>query len=83
MFQSSIDEQNLPAVSKFSYLKGLLKGPALSAIQGIPVTSENYDVVTKLLKDRFGRRETIVESLYSKLQNLPKSDGKFSMYLKQ
>ena len=74
----SIDEQNLPAVSKFSYLKGLLKGPALSAIQGIPITSENYEVATKLLKDRFGRREAIVESLYSKLQNLPKSGGKFS-----
>ena len=78
MFQSSIDEQNLPAVSKFSYLKGLLKGPALSAIQGIPVTSENYEVFTKLLKDRFKRREAIIESLYSELQNLPKSGGKFS-----
>ena len=75
MFQSSIDEQNLPAVSKFSYFKGLLKESALSAVQG--VTIENYEVVIKLLKDRFGRKEVIVESLYSKLQNLPKSGGKF------
>ena len=75
MFQSSIDEQNLPAVSKFRYFKGLLKESALSAVQGI--TIENYEVVIKLLKDRFGRKEVIVESLYSKLQNLPKSGGKF------
>ena len=56
----------MPAVSKFSYLKSVLKGSALSAIAGIPLTSENYSLVVKLLQERFGRKEAIVESSYFK-----------------
>ena len=78
VFRSAIHEQTLPAVSKFSYLRSVLKGSALSAIAGIPLTSENYSLVIKLLQERFGRKEAIVESLYSKLQNLPKSGNKFA-----
>ena len=46
--------------------QSMLKGSALSAIAGIPLTSENYSLVVKLLQERFGRKETIVESLYFK-----------------
>ena len=45
---------------------------------GIPLTSEKYSLVIKLLQDRFSRKEAIVESLYSKLQNLPKTGNKFA-----
>ena len=58
----------MPAVSKFSYLKSVLKGSALSAIAGIPLTSENYSLVVKLLEERFGRKENHCISSYS--QNL-------------
>ena len=58
--------------------QSVLKGSALSAIAGIPLTSENYSLVVKLLQERFGRKETIVESLYFKLQNLPKTGNKFA-----
>ena len=57
----------------------MLKGSALSAIAGISLTtSENYSLVVQLLQERFGRKETIVESLYFKLQNLPKTGNKFA-----
>ena len=75
MFNSSVHEQNLPKVSKFSYLNSVLKN---SAISGIPVTTENYDTVITLLKEKFGKKEAIIESLYAKLQNLPKANNKFS-----
>ena len=55
----------------------MLKGSASSVIVGIPLTSENYTVAIKLLQDRFGRKEAIVEALYFKLQNLPKANNKF------
>ena len=55
----------------------MLKGSALSAIAGMPLTSENYSLVVKLLQERFSRKETIAESLYFKLQNLPKTSNKF------
>ena len=77
-FNSAIHEQQtLPAVSKFNYLKSVLKESASSAIAGIPLTSENYILAVKLLQERFGRKEAIVEVLYSKLQNLPKVNNKF------
>ena len=55
----------------------MLKGSASSVVVGIPLTSENYTVAIKLLQDRFGRKEAIVEALYFKLQNLPKANNKF------
>ena len=55
----------------------MLKGSALSVIVGIPLTSENYTVAVKLLQERFGRKEAIVEALYFKLQYLPKANNKF------
>ena len=78
MFNSSVHEQNLPKVSKFSYLKSVLKNSAAAAISGIPVTLENYDLAITLLKEKFGKKEAIIESLYAKLQNLPKVNNKFS-----
>ena len=62
----------IPTVSKFSYLKSVLKGSALSSIAGIPLISENYELVIQLLKNRFGRKEVIIDSLYIKLQNIPR-----------
>ena len=56
----------------------MLKGSALSAIARIPFTSENYSLVVKLLQERLGQKEGIVESLYFKLQNLPKTGNKFA-----
>ena len=38
IFHSSVDEQALPKVMKFNYLKGTLRGAAATAIEGIPVT---------------------------------------------
>ena len=50
----------------------------LSAIAGIPLIIENYSLVVKLLQEIFGQKEAIVELLYSKLQNLPKTGNKFA-----
>ena len=48
MYKATIHEQQtIPSVSKFSYLKNVLKGSALSAIAAIPLTSENYLLVVK------------------------------------
>ena len=73
-FWDTYTAANLPPVAKFSYLKSILKGSAAAAISGILVSNENYDMALLLLKERFGRPEKIIESLYScsQLQILPK-----------
>ena len=71
MFTTSLDQQNLSKVSKFTHLKGVLRGAAAAAISGIAITNDNYDLAVILLKERFGRVNVIIESLYIKLQCLP------------
>ena len=45
IFDASVhQQQNLPSVAKFSYLKSTLKGTAALAISGISVNNENCDV---------------------------------------
>ena len=78
MFDVSVHKQNIPKVSKFSYLKGALCGSAFVAISGISVTEDNYDTAVTLLKEKFGSKESIIETLYAKLHHLPTSSGKFN-----
>ena len=42
-FKASIDSNpDIPEADKFDYLKGLLSGSAYEAIEGLPITGENY-----------------------------------------
>ena len=72
MFTTSVDEQGWSKVSKFNYQKSVLKGTAATAISGLSIDIKNYDTAIALLKERFGRKEVIVKSLYAKLQTLPR-----------
>ena len=65
-------------VSKFSFLKGALRGAAVTAISGIALTNGNYDVAVTLLKQKFGRPDSIIEMLYSKLQHLSTASQRFN-----
>ena len=56
-------KQNIPMVSKFNYLKGALRDSAFVAIYGISVTQDNYDTAVTLLKEKFGSKESIIETL--------------------
>jgi len=71
IFTTSVHEQDIPDVTKFSYLKSSLCTAAASAISGISVTNDNYKLAIDILKDKFGKGEDIIEVLYSRLQHLP------------
>ena len=73
IFDSTIHQhqQSLSNVVKFNYLKSSLRGEAASVVSGISVTDGNYSITIALLKEEFGRKEAIVEALYSQLQILP------------
>ena len=49
MFQSSVNMQDLPPVTKFTYLKGILRRQAAAVISGIAVMEENYDIALRTL----------------------------------
>ena len=71
IYNSAVHEQDIPNVTKFSYLKGSLRNSAATAICGISVTNDNYPVAIHILEDKFGKKDDIIEVLYSQLQHLP------------
>jgi hypothetical protein len=65
--------EELPDISKFSYLRSLVGGEAAQAIAGLALTSENYPHAVELLQDRFGRKELIITSHIQSLLSLDAS----------
>ena len=55
---------------KFNYLSTLLENEVSPAIQGLPLTNANYNVAIEILKDRFGKPQTIVTAHLLKLPSL-------------
>ncbi|GBN86589.1 hypothetical protein AVEN_95801-1 [Araneus ventricosus] len=61
--ESAIHENDsLSEVSKFNYLKAHLGGSTLSTIEGFALTPENYEIAIKLLKERFGRSDVLINT---------------------
>ena len=69
-FEAAVDSQDLPTVSKFSYLKGALDGEAARAIKGYSLTEANYPKAIEKLNERFGRKDIIIQSHLQGLLNL-------------
>ena len=69
-FEGVIHESELPDITKFTYLRSLLKDEAKLSIQGLALTNANYTVAIDILKKRFGRTERIVFSHIEELLNI-------------
>ena len=59
-FSAIVDSSDLPDVTKFTYLRSLLKGDAKAAIDGLSLTAGNYKAACDILADWFGRTERII-----------------------
>ena len=77
MYKTAVHEQDIPNVTKFSYLKGALRKAAAISIHGTSVTSDNYPVAIKILRE-FGKKESIIEALYSQLQHISMATNRFN-----
>ena len=69
-FESAVHKKSVDDVEKFQYLKGLLEGKASLVVQGMALTSANYLEARKLLKDRFGDPQTIIQANMDALLSL-------------
>ena len=74
-FNATIDSKELSVVEKLTYLKGLLKGDALQAIEGLPLTNPNYKNAKDLLEKRYGNPQLIISSHMNNLIQLEKVVG--------
>jgi hypothetical protein len=70
-FKTSVHEnKSISAVDKMNYLKTQLSGEAKSVIAGLANTEENYEHAIKLLEQRFGKKQLIIDAYYLKLNDL-------------
>ena len=72
-YQVAIDSKNnVSDIDKFNYLKGCLKGEALSAVSGLTLNSENYKEAIQLLPDRFGNKQVLISAHMESLLKINK-----------
>ena len=62
-FNATVHERtDIGDIEKFTYLRGFLSGSALQAIDGMPLTNENYHDAKDLLEKRYGNPQLVVSS---------------------
>ena len=66
----------LQPIEKFNYLRTQLENEALKLIAGLKLTNANYDAAIKLLKERHGNNQLIVDTHYTKLMEMPPASNK-------
>ncbi|XP_060575792.1 uncharacterized protein LOC132733208 [Ruditapes philippinarum] len=70
-FRSAIHENDkLSPIDKFNYLKGKIVGEARSAIAGLTLSNENYDIAIHILRERFGDLQDIIDLHYKGIVNI-------------
>ncbi|XP_062602802.1 uncharacterized protein LOC134264528 [Saccostrea cucullata] len=70
-FEASVHKNTrLSNIEKFNYLKSKMEGKAQSAISGLMLSRENYDVALSILKERFGDVQSVINKHYVDLINI-------------
>jgi len=70
-FDSAVHiNKSLSDIDNFNYLKNKLVGEARGSIAGLTLSNENYDVAIKLLHERFGNKQEVVDLHYNALIDL-------------
>ena len=70
MFEANVHNSDRPPVTKFSYLKSLLKGDALAVVAGLKLTAVNYPVAISLITNRYGRPDRVIFQHIEALLNI-------------
>ena len=71
-FKATVNENtSITDIEKLNYLNSKLTGEGKRAISGLLLSNENYKVAVALLKERFGDIQSIINSHYVELVNLP------------
>lgn len=84
VFNSLIHENlSLSPIQKFFYLRSALKDEASRSIQSMEITSDNYEIAWKLIKERFENKKMIVKKHVSAIIDLPHIQKESSSSLRE
>jgi hypothetical protein len=70
-FSNAIDDNSdIVDVDKFNYLRSFLRADARDMLMGLSLSSLNYPIAIKILKDKYGKKDILLEHLDKKLFSL-------------
>ena len=71
-FDSAVHKNpGLSIIDKFNYLKSLLEGRALRAVQSLFITEGNYQSSVGIFQQRFGKSKAIISAHMEELMKIP------------
>uniref|UniRef100_A0A1I7VPB1 Gag protein n=1 Tax=Loa loa TaxID=7209 RepID=A0A1I7VPB1_LOALO len=73
-FNAAVHSQTIPEIQKLNYLFSCLRGNALQVVSGYEIAPENYEVIRRLLKNKYGDPSTITTILYNELQAIKRNE---------
>ena len=71
-FEAGVESNEMSKVEKFVYLRSLLRGKAEQLVNGLSLTGENYETALKLLDERYGDKQGLINEHTNKLIKLQK-----------
>ena len=74
-FEAEIDSTDLPAVTKFAFLKELVDARVRKGIDCLPFTTEGYERAKSILKSNYGKMSEIVNAYIENILALPFISG--------
>ena len=74
-FEVEIDKGDLPAVTKFVYLKELVEPHGKKGIDGLPFSPEGYERAKNILKANYGKTSEIFNAYVENILALPSISG--------
>lgn len=74
-FEAEIDKADLPAVTKFAYLKELVEPRVKKGIDGLPFSPEGYKRAKNILKANYGKTSEIINAYFENILALPTISG--------
>ena len=70
-FEATVHRRtDLTNIETFTFLRSLLNKTASQAIEGLPLTADNYTAAWRLLNERFGNEQIIISSHMNKILNI-------------
>ncbi len=70
-FEAEVDKTNMPAISKFSYLRELLDDLPKKEIIGLPFSEEGYNWAKEILSKKYGNTSEIIQAHGREILKLP------------
>ena len=63
-------------VDKFNNLRSQLRGQASEMLMNIEPTSDNYNTAIALLKERYAKKQVMIDLYYAQINNIPMASCK-------